>query len=486
MRVLFVDIDTLRPDHMGAYGYHRNTTPNMDRVAAEGMRFDRVYCSDAPCLPSRAALISGQFGIHNGAVGHGGTAADRRLTGAHRGFMDECDTENFTHLFRRAGLSTTSISTFAERHSSHWFTAGFNEVINVGKCGGEGAEEVLPKALDWVERNGAKDNWYLHLHLWDPHTPYRTPLDFDPFHDAPLNTWITEEIFREHLTLSSPHGLNEIGMYTDVENPAYPKHPGSVRQYSQLRRLLDGYDSGVRYADEAVGKVLDALREKGVYDDLAIIITADHGENFGELGVYSEHGTADEPTCHIPLIIKWPGVRPGSTDAGFHYLLDLAPTVADLLRLPHSPRWDGQSFAPALMTGVDCGREALVLSQMAHVCQRSVRFGDWLYIRTVHDGFRLFDREMLFNLARDPHEQCDQKALFPEICGEGARKLLAWQETMMESSPSPIDPMWTVMQEGGPYHTVGELPGYVRRLETTGRADKAAQLRGRYRCQSAE
>ena len=223
-----------------------------------------------------------------------------------------------------------------------------------------------------------------------------------------------------------------------------------------------------------------------MYGDLAIIITADHGENFGELGVYSEHGTADEPTCHIPLIIKWPGVRPGSTDAGFHYLLDLAPTVADLLRLPHSPRWDGQSFAPALMTGVDCGREALVLSQMAHVCQRSVRFGDWLYIRTVHDGFRLFDREMLFNLARDPHEQCDQKALFPEICGEGARKLLAWQETMMESSPSPIDPMWTVMQEGGPYHTVGELPGYVRRLEATGRADKAAQLRGRYRCQSAE
>ena len=81
MRILFIDIDTLRPDHMGCYGYSRNTTPNMDQVCREGIRFDQYYCSDAPCLPSRASLVSGMFGIHNGAVGHGGTAADRRLTG---------------------------------------------------------------------------------------------------------------------------------------------------------------------------------------------------------------------------------------------------------------------------------------------------------------------------------------------------------------------------------------------------------------------
>ena len=104
MKVLFVDIDTLRPDHMSCYGYPRNTTPNMDRVAAEGVRFDNYYCSDAPCLPSRASLISGMFGIKNGAVGHGGTAADRRLTGASRDFydiMDACNfnNSNFAHKF---------------------------------------------------------------------------------------------------------------------------------------------------------------------------------------------------------------------------------------------------------------------------------------------------------------------------------------------------------------------------------------------------
>ena len=81
MRLLFIDIDTLRPDHLGCYGYERNTSPNIDLIAEESMRFDNYYCSDAPCLPSRAALVTGQFGIHNGVVGHGGTAADLRLLG---------------------------------------------------------------------------------------------------------------------------------------------------------------------------------------------------------------------------------------------------------------------------------------------------------------------------------------------------------------------------------------------------------------------
>ena len=142
MRILFIDIDTLRPDHMGCYGYSRNTTPNMDRVCAEGIRFDEYYCSDAPCLPSRASLVSGMFGIRNGAVGHGGTAADRRLHGPARDFTDIVDDNCFHSIFRRAGMHTASVSTFPERHSSWWFNAGFNECYNVGGRGGESGEEA--------------------------------------------------------------------------------------------------------------------------------------------------------------------------------------------------------------------------------------------------------------------------------------------------------------------------------------------------------
>ena len=113
MRILMLDIDTLRPDHMSCYGYPRETTPNIDAVCRDGVRFDRYYCSDAPCLPSRAALVSGMFGIRNGAVGHGGTAADRRLTGMGRGFRDAVDNWSFHNIFRRAGLYTASVGTFA-------------------------------------------------------------------------------------------------------------------------------------------------------------------------------------------------------------------------------------------------------------------------------------------------------------------------------------------------------------------------------------
>ena len=75
MRILYIDVDSLRPDHLGCYGYHRDTSPTIDALASEGVRFNNVYASDAPCLPSRTALWSGRFGFHTGVVNHGGTAA---------------------------------------------------------------------------------------------------------------------------------------------------------------------------------------------------------------------------------------------------------------------------------------------------------------------------------------------------------------------------------------------------------------------------
>ncbi|MBN1863780.1 MAG: sulfatase, partial [Victivallales bacterium] len=327
MRVLMLDLDTLRPDHLGCYGYRRDTSPNIDRVAAEGVRFDNYYTPDAPCLPARAALVSGMFGIHNGAVGHGGTCADMRLEGITRGFRTSMAENSLWKVFRKAGMSTCTISPFAERHSSFWFLAGFNEMHNhAGKGGMESAEEVTPVVMKWIEDNADKDNWLLHVNFWDPHTPYRAPAEFaNPFADDPLPEWLTPEVHAAHLKLAGPHTAHDNNMYNGDCSPQFPRHPGDLKDSRELRRCIDGYDCGIRYMDQHIGQILDSLEKKGILNDTAVVITSDHGENFGELGIYSEHGTADNMTCRIPMIIKWPGMKKGLADKGLHYNLDLAP-----------------------------------------------------------------------------------------------------------------------------------------------------------------
>lgn len=480
MRVLFIDIDTLRPDHMGCYGYERNTTPNLDKLAKDGIRFTNCYCSDAPCLPSRAALVSGMFGIHNRAVNHAGACADIRTSPGKRSYTSIIDDHNLINTFRSAGFYTASVSSFAERHSSYWFHAGFNETYNCGCKGMESGEMVLPYASEWLKKNREKDQWFLHVHFWDPHTPYRAPMEFgEPFEDVPIHTWITEEKIEKHRGMAGPHGAREVNMYNDEESEELPRQPGKVENSEDLIRLINGYDTGILYTDYLIGKLIDQLKEYGVYEDTAIIVTSDHGENLGELGIYSEHATADYATCHIPLILKWPGGMKNRVNENLHYNIDLLPTLAELLNRERHENWDGQSYAEELF-GREClKRRYLVLSQMSHVCQRSVRYGKWLYIRTYHDGYHLFDQEMLFDLENDIYEEENLRDKYPEICAEACRYLLEWHDAMMQTADDSADPLWVVVREGGPVFAKGFLSDYVERLEKTERAEAAKILKAK-------
>lgn len=473
-----LDLDTLRPDHLGCYGYGRDTTPNIDSIAKEGVLFQNYYCPNAPCLPSRASLISGLYGIRNGIVGHGGTASDLRLEGAARGFQDEFARHNLIATIRKAGFHTTTISTFAERHSSWWFNAGYNEVYNIGKNGMESAEEVTPIALEWLSKNAQKDNWFLHINMWDAHTPYRAPEDFgNPFENEPLpNNWITEEIFNEHLNHVGPHGAQEINMWSDKVNPNFPRHPGSLKTLIDAKNFIDQYDCGIQYMDSKIGEIISYLKTAEIFDDTAIIVTSDHGENMGELGIYGEHATADEPTCHIPMIFKWPGGKKNVKAKGLYDNVDLCPTISELLNLPVYKGWDGISYKSMILNGENSGKNSIVLTQCAHVCQRSARFDDYLYIRTYHGGYHLFNKEMLFNIKEDPHEINDLAEEYPEVCAKGAKIILDWLDIMMEKSDSTIDPLWTVMKEGGPEHCKGVFESYVQRLKETGREDFVDKL----------
>lgn len=497
MRILYIDIDCQRPDHLGCYGYHRDTSPNIDRVAAGGVRFDNVYVSDAPCLPSRSALFSGRFGIHTGAINHGGSNAEMFVEGPGRGFGSRLNRTSWMRCLRDAGFHTATISPFAERHSAWHFYANFNEVHNPGRRGLERADEIEPLALDWLRRHGARDTWFLHVNLWDPHTPYRTPQDFgDPFAGDPLPAWLTEEVRAGHWQGCGPHSAREVIGFSDTVPPHipwdYPRHPLRMDSMDAVRAMFDGYDTGVLYADCTVGALLAELDAQGVAHDTAILISADHGDDLGELGIYGDHQTADQHTCNVPVILRWPGItdsQAGRLDQSLRYQVDVAATIVELAggRVPDN--WDGRAFTDGLRgqgagAGADQGREHLILSQGAWSCQRAVRFradgGDYLCIRTYHDGYHDFDELMLFDLGADPHEQRDLAADRADLVQAALARLDQWHSDMMRTATHAQDPMWNVLREGGPYHVRGQLPAYLERLRATGRGRFADQLEARH------
>ncbi|MEM8873728.1 MAG: sulfatase [Planctomycetota bacterium] len=494
MRILHLDIDALRPDHLGCYGYHRDTSPTIDTIAKDAVRFEEVYCSDAPCLPSRTALYSGRFGFDTGVTDHGHTHGQPRLE-PRRNARDLFTIDGLPGRLARAGYRTVLISGFHARHSAHWFAAGFTETIDTRKGGMEIVSDVQPHAESWLREHADEEDWYLHVNYWDVHTPYRTPMDYGhPFENEPLPGYVDDALIERWKNKVGPHSPKDVGRMFDDVTGDHPRDVGRCDTMDGARKAIDGYDTAIRYVDDAIAKLMAILDDLGVADDTAIVITADHGENMGELGIWGEHATADAATCHIPLIVKWPGKKPG-VHAGLQYHLDWSATVLDLLGMEPSGSADGKSFAGVFDGEDPPGREALVFSQGSHTCQRSVRWNDgnrkWLHIQSYHDGYHLFPDDMLFDLADDPYEQSDIAVHHADVVDRAKAVASEWvearQKKLMARGVEPTDPLVTTVAEGGPFYcrnwwiTKGDaLPYYLDRLEKTGRAEGAAKLREKY------
>ena len=494
MNLLYIDIDSLRPDHLGCYGYHRNTTPNLDALAAEGLRFRNCYTPDAPCLPSRTAMTTGMFGVHTGVVNHGGERSVLYNYGPERDFSCGWTKNNWAAQFQNKGWHTVAFSPFAQRHGAwHWY-AGFMEIHNTGGGGMETADRIAPQVNDWLDRNKNNEKpFFMWVNVWDPHTPYRTPMDDgNPFADDPLPAWYTESVRREHWQKPGPHSPQEVNDFDPRPEwlygsepllnayPAFPqRQPEQIRDMADARKMFDGYDTGVAYADKHIGAIIAKLKALGLYEDTAIIVSSDHGENLGELWVYGDHQTADQHTCRVPMIVRWPGVtdaRAGQEDNRLMYAFDMAATSLDLAGGGDFSNWDGSSFANTLSSPHTAHRDHLVLSQMAWCAQRAARWDHYICIRTWHDAFHDYPEYMLFDLHADPHEQHNLADARPDLLAKGMQLLETWTANALETSRVKQDPLDTVLAEDGPLHVRGAGTRYLQRLRETGREAAAQRL----------
>jgi arylsulfatase A-like enzyme len=163
-------------------------------------------------------------------------------------------------------------------------------------------------------------------------------------------------------------------------------------------------------------------------------------------------------------------------ERGLCYQLDALATLIELAGGKLQGDWDGVSYARELRAGTAVGRDHLVITQGAWSCQRGVRWDRWLALHTRHDGYHGWPEWMLFDLERDPHEQHDLAAVQPELVQHARALLERWRSAAVAGNPGGVDPLDTVLAEGGPAHTRGQLSTYLERLRATGRADWADRL----------
>lgn len=478
MRILYIDIDSLRPDHLGCYGYHRSTSPNIDAVARQGLRFDNFYATDTPCLPSRTALFSGRFGTATGVVNHGGVRADIRVEGPGRGFRSRSTTETLAQRLRDAGLWTASISPFPHRHSAYQIWEGFHETVDTGRDGYERSHEVYPHVERWLRSHTEVKDWFLHINLWDPHTPYDVPLEYgEPFKNDPPPAWLTQDIIDRQRRSYGPHDAITPHGHT-VKND-WPRGAKTIRNTADWKQWIDGYDTGIHYSDHYVGKILGELKRLGLYEDTIVIISSDHGENQGELEIYGDHQTADQHTNRVPLIIRWPGLtdaQTGRCDSHLLYNIDFASTLVELAGGKQPASWDGRSFAALLQGRNYVSRDHLILSHGAWSCQRSVRWKNYILIHTYHTGNKNFPEFMLFDLKHDPHETENLAAVRPDLVAEARVIMEQWLQETLGKHGVP-DPLVDVIAEGGPLHARDDAVGKLTKLmRETGRHAQADWL----------
>jgi arylsulfatase A-like enzyme len=393
--VLLITIDTLRADRISAAGYPRATTPNLDRLAAEGLRFTHAETPRAKTTPAIATIFTGLYphdhgvrdllvpiekkipllpdalrkaGYATGAI-VGNYVLQDRFSGLARGFDAWCE-----ELPDKDGVPPDDVPQRRARSMTDGALAALG--LAAAKPGAGPARPMV--------REGAP--WFLWLHYMDPHGLYDPPAEHRIFH-------------RE-----TPDPIpDDAGFVADYNAPLACRTPDGRVDAAAVRDL---YDGEVHYVDAEIGRLLDAVRARGLLEKTLVVVVADHGESLGEHKCWFEHGRdAFETTCRVPLIVRLPatgGTRaaPGVVDEDLS-LADLAPRILDWLELPKLRDAQAPDGHPVFAERIDRARRFGVLQSKA------VRIGDWKLIRDYaqpDENRVVVLSDALYDLARDPSE----------------------------------------------------------------------------------
>ncbi len=420
--ILLLSLDTLRADHLGAWGHPRATSPAIDRIAANGVRFADAVAPSSWTLPSHASMLTGLDPASHGAV------AFRESTQLGK------DVITVAERLWLAGYETGGMVGGGWLTSRHGFDRGF-ETYSAARdmfvFPGQ-LERSLRRARRWLSSRREGAPVFLFIHTYQVHMPLTPPRPYDRMFDTG-----PQILQRRTLTFEQ---LHEIGLDA-IRRPLI---------LSQVKKL---YDAEIRYVDDLVGVFLEKLPRIRPNRDLCVIITSDHGEAFGEHGhLFHDRADLGQALLHVPLIVWCPGrheVSVGRVVDAPVGVVDVAPTILDLASVDEFAGLDGRSLVPGL--GGDAGAPAGFVDRVIHsdvdLTVEARRAGDPAtgdFVIALRRGSHklvyrsAFDSRELFDLASDPGESRDLAQSHPELLAAFAPVL----ETAIErrrALPLPLD-----------------------------------------------
>lgn len=424
INIVMFAVDSLWADHMSCYGYHRLTTPHIDKFAKSGVLFENFFSPHIPTTPGYASMLTGMdcFSTQVVALRHKGGLPDQVAT--------------LPEILREAGYESTCIG-FGGNPSSR----GFDNYLHydgwmpdeTGKAPkAENLNEVAIPELERLAKSG--EPFFLFMRHMDPHSPYLPPPPFDqmfysgdpcdPSKDS-IRPVLEFKPFAEYFKSWMPEGI------TDADY------------------VIAQYDGAIAYMDACIQRILTRIDELGLAENTLVIINSDHGETLMDHECYFDHHGLYECTLHVPLIMRLPGVLPeGVRIPGISLQQDLVPTILELVGVDAGRSFDGKSLLPLIRGERTANYSEFYITEATWMRKHGWRTPEWKLIVALEPDFHFKPEVELYNLILDPGENHNLAEKEPGIVAALRQRMEAWIEKR-EKETGKTNPMYTNLQWHG-------------------------------------
>ena len=432
--IVLLGVDSLLATHMSCYGYHRLTTPHIDRFAEGGTLFEKTY---SPHIPTTSAYASMLTGLD--------TFSTQVIALRHQGPLRE-EVKTLAEILQDAGYDTTCVG------FSGPSARGFDTYLEYSGWGPDDSgrspkaenlnKTTLPELNRLINQSDEKP-FFLFLRHMDPHSPYLPPAPYermfyhgdecDPSNKS-MEPVMTFKPFCDYFASWMPPGITD-------------------KDY-----VIAQYDGAIAYMDACIQTLFNALETRGVLDETIVVINGDHGETLYDHECWFDHHGLYDVTLHVPLIIRYPGRVPaGKRVAGYNQHKDLVPTLLELADLETDIAFDGDSLTPLMNGEITSYESEFYITECTWMRKHGWRTPEWKLIVALEPDFHFKPPVELYNLIQDPDENNNLVDVHPDIVNVLETRMKSWilqreQETGL-TNPIMTQGDWHGHKGVGPFKT---------------------------------